>query len=136
MTGLTIIGVGPGDPTLLTLLAVEEIEKSTLISFPVASPGEESMAARIASKWISEDKQRLPLHFPMVNDQEVLRSAWEKASDAIAAALKDEKQVAFLCQGDPSLFASGSYLLLEMKSNHPNCPVKLIPGVTSFAAAG
>ena len=133
--GLTIVSVGPGDPSLLTIAAVEAIKKATLISFPVATSGGQSNAAQIASNWIEEDKKLMPLHFPMSADVAALREAWRLASDQLAEAVSEGQKVVFLCQGDGSLFASSSYVLLDLKKNHPECKMKLIPGVTSFSAA-
>ena len=104
MKNLTIAGVGPGDPSLLTIAAVDAIRDSTVVSYPVSTRGGESLAEKIASKWITKDKKKVPLYFPMVDDQDTLKSA-------------------------------GSYLLKELEKYHPDCLVKLIPGVTSFSAA-
>ena len=54
---LTITGVGPGDPSLLPLAAVNAIQDSTVVSYPVSIKGGESLAEKIASKWISKDKK-------------------------------------------------------------------------------
>ena len=83
MKFLTITGVGPGDPSLLTLAAVKAIQESTVVSFPVPIRGKESLAEKIASKWISKDTKKLPLHFPMVDDQNILKKAWKGASNEI-----------------------------------------------------
>ena len=79
MKVLTIAGVGPGDPSLLTLAAVDAIQESTVVSYPVSTRGADSLAEKIASKWITKDKKKLPLHFPMVDDQNTLKSAWRVA---------------------------------------------------------
>ena len=83
MKVLTITGVGPGDPSLLTLAAVEAIQDSTVVSYPVSIIGGESLAAKIASKWITKDKKKLPLIFPMVADQNTLKSAWRFAGNEL-----------------------------------------------------
>ncbi len=135
MNFLTITGVGPGDPSLLTLAAVEAIKESTVVSFPVSIRGGESLAEKIASKWISKDKKKLPLHFPMVEDENILKNAWRVAGIELMKMVEKGERVVFLSQGDTSLFSTGSYLSKELEKNHPDCVVKLIPGVTSFAAA-
>ena len=56
---LTITGVGPGDPSLLTLAAVNAIKESTVVSYPVSIWGGESLAEKIASKWITKDKKKI-----------------------------------------------------------------------------
>tara|TARA_Y100001968_G_scaffold264094_1_gene252859 strand:- start:338 stop:1066 length:729 start_codon:yes stop_codon:yes gene_type:complete len=135
MKNLTITGVGPGDPSLLTLAAIEAIQDSTVVAYPVPYVGAESLAEKIASKWISEDKKKLPLHFPMVDDQKTLKNAWRVAGNKLMTMVKEGERVVFLAQGDISLFSTGSYLSKELEKYHPDCVVKLIPGITSFAAA-
>ena len=135
MKTITITGVGPGDPSLLTLAAVNAIQDSTVVSFPVSIKGGESLAEKIASKWISKDKKKLPLHFPMVDDQNILKKAWRVAGNELMKMVEKGERVVFLSQGDTSLFSTGSYLSKELEKNHPECVVKLIPGVTSFSAA-
>ena len=135
MKVLTIAGVGPGDPSLLTLAAVDAIQESTVVSYPVSTRGGDSLAEKIASKWITKDKKKLPLHFPMVDDQNTLKSAWRVAGNELMKMVEKGERVVFLAQGDISLFSTGSYLSKELEKHHPECVVKLIPGVTSFSAA-
>ena len=135
MKVLTIAGVGPGDPSLLTLAAVDAIQESTVVSYPVSTRGGESLAEKIASKWITKDKKKLPLHFPMVDDHNTLKSAWRVAGKELMKMVDKGERVVFLSQGDISLFSTGSYLTKELEKYYPECVVKLIPGVTSFSAA-
>ena len=135
MKFLTITGVGPGDPSLLTLAAVDAIKESTVVSYPVSIKGGESLAEKISEKWISKDKKKLPLYFPMVDDQNTLKKAWRVAGDELMKMIENGERVVFLSQGDISLFSTGSYLLKELEKYHPECVVNLIPGVTSFSAA-
>ena len=135
MKVLTIAGVGPGDPSLLTLAAVEAIRESTVVSYPVSTKGGDSLAEKIASKWITKDKKKLPLHFPMVEDQRILKIAWRVAGNELIKMVDKGERVVFLSQGDISLFSTGSYLAKELEKHHLEWFVKLIPGVTSFSAA-
>ncbi len=135
MKVLTIAGVGPGDPSLLTLAAVDAIQESTVVSYPVSTRGGDSLAEKIASKWITKDKKKLPLHFPMVDNQNTLKSAWRVAGRELMKMIDKGERVVFLAQGDISLFSTGSYLSKELEKYHPEYVVKLIPGVTSFSAA-
>ncbi|MBW3041406.1 precorrin-2 C(20)-methyltransferase [Prochlorococcus marinus] len=132
---LTITGVGPGDPSLLTLAAVQAIQESTVVSYPVSILGGESLAEKIASKWITKDKKKLPLYFPMVDDAKALKSSWKLAGNHLINMIENGERVVFLSQGDISLFSTGSYLLKELEKYYPDCNIKLIPGVTSFSAA-
>jgi precorrin-2/cobalt-factor-2 C20-methyltransferase len=133
--GLTLVGVGPGDPALLTVAAVRAIEAADRVAYPVAREGAEGMAAAIAAPWIAPGQRRLPLLFPMVADPEPRIAAWHAAADALAAAVAAGERVVLLCEGDVSLFASSSYVLLALRQRHPSCPLQLIPGVPAACAA-
>lgn len=133
--GLTLVGVGPGDPQLLTVAAVQAIEAATVLAYPVAREGAAGMAATIAAPWIKAAQRRLPLLFPMVSEAAPRIAAWHAAADALALEVAAGAAVVLLCEGDASLFASCSYVLLAMAERHPAWPVRVIPGITSVAAA-
>ena len=135
MKVLTITGVGPGDPSLLTLAAVDAIQESTVVSYPVSTMGGESFAEKIASKWITKDKKQLPLFFPMIGDRDILKRAWRLAGNELMKMIDKGEKVVFLSQGDISFFSTGSYLSKEFEKYHPECFLNLIPGVTSFSSA-
>lgn len=130
------MGVGPGDPELLTVAAVRAIEAADLIAYPVARPEAEGMAATIAAAWIRPEQERLPLLFPMVAEAEPRRAAWHAAADALAAAVAAGRSVVLLCEGDVSLYATASYVLLALQQSHPTVAVRVIPGISAVAAAG
>jgi len=108
---LTLVGVGPGDPQLLTVAAVRAIEAAAVVAYPVAREGAEGMAARIAAPWIGPQQRRLPLVFPMVAETEPRQQAWHAAADALAAEL------------------------LALAQRQPACPVRVIPGISAVSAA-
>ena len=132
---LTLVGVGPGDPELLTVAAVRAIAAAAVVAYPVAEPGAEGMAARIAAPWIAAEQRHLPLLFPMVEEAEPRRAAWHAAAEALAAEVAAGAAVVLLCEGDASLYASCSYVLLALADRHPACPVRVVPGIPAVAAA-
>lgn len=129
------MGVGPGDPELLTIAAVRAIEAADLVAYPVARAGADGMAATIAAPWINEGQERLPLLFPMTDQASPRRAAWHAAADGLAAAVASGRRVVLLCEGDASLYATASYVLLALRKRHPDCPLRLIPGISAVAAA-
>ena len=133
--GLTLVGVGPGDPELLTVAAVRAIAAATVVAYPVAEPGAEGMAARIAAPWISPGQRHLPLQFPMVEAAAPRRHAWHAAADALAAEVAAGLPVVLLCEGDASLYASCSYVLLALAERVPACSLRVVPGIPAVAAA-
>ena len=135
VAAVTLVGVGPGDPHLLTLAAVQAIESAAVVAYPVARPDAEGMAAQIAAPWVTAEQRRLPLLFPMVAEAEPRQRAWREAADAIAVEAKRGLAVVLLCEGDASLFASCSYALLALAARHPSVPVAVVPGITSASAA-
>ena len=135
VAGLTLVGVGPGDPQLLTVAAVLAIRAAAVVAYPVARLAAEGMAAQIAAPWIAPEQRRLPLLFPMVSEAEPRRQAWHAAAAALAAEVAAGQAVVLLCEGDASLYASASYALLALAERHPSCPVAVIPGITAVAAA-
>lgn len=133
--GLTLVGVGPGDPELLTVAAVRAIAAASVVAYPVAEPQAEGMAARIASPWLTPAQRLRPLLFPMVEEAAPRRAAWHAAADALAAEVAAGAAVVLLCEGDASLYASASYVLLALAQRHPACAVRVVPGITAVAAA-
>jgi len=133
--GVTVVGVGPGAPELLTVAAVRAIAAAAVVAYPVARPGAEGMAARIAAPWMRPEQRHLPLHFPMVEETLPRQQAWHAAAAALAAEVTAGRSVVLLCEGDASLYASASYALLALARLHPSCPLAVIPGITAVAAA-
>ncbi|MDP4708244.1 MAG: SAM-dependent methyltransferase, partial [Cyanobium sp. MAG_237] len=97
MAGLTLVGVGPGDPQLLTVAAVRAIGAAAVVAYPVARLEAEGMAALIAAPWMGPEQRRLPLLFPMVSEAEPRRQAWHAAAAALAAEVAAGQAVVLLC---------------------------------------
>ncbi len=128
------IGVGPGDPELMTLKAVRMIRENEIIAVPGADV-KETVAYRIAVQAVPElaEKQLLPIYMPMTHDQEEMRRNHEKGAAVIESYLKEGKNVVFLTLGDPTIYSTFSYLQKLIKEH--GYQTTLISGIPSFCAA-
>lgn len=128
------IGVGPGDPELVTVKALRCMEESDLIVLPTADPAG-CHAYQIARKAYPgiEKKELVCLPFPMTKEEEKLRRAHEEIFARIASYLTEGKIVAFLTIGDPSVYSTYGYIHRRIAAWGGN--VKMISGVPSFCAA-
>jgi precorrin-2/cobalt-factor-2 C20-methyltransferase len=128
------IGVGPGDPDLLTLKAVKLINAADVIIAPKTEKKEESTALAIARPHIQDKTKILDMVFPMVYNPDTLSGAWENNCSAICELLAAGKKVVFLTLGDPMLYSTYIYVYNLLKdSGHP---IETVPGITSFCAIG
>ena len=127
------VGVGPGDPELLTLAAVHAIENADIIAFP-GKTKEDSTAYSIPAKVIPgyTEKPAVPIELPMTKNQDELRTIHEKAAAQLEKYLRDEKDVAFLTLGDPSFYSTYAYI--DEKVRADGFETEIIPGITSFSA--
>lgn len=124
------LGVGPGDPELITLKAWRIISQAPVIAFPSAN-GNESLARGIAAPFIPEDAIELPIVLPMRSEREPGREAYDGAAAAIISHLDEGRDVAFLCEGDPLFYGSFMYLFARIAETHETI---VVPGVTSITA--
>ncbi|MBO9338782.1 precorrin-2 C(20)-methyltransferase [Chloroflexus sp. MS-CIW-1] len=132
---LIAVGVGPGDPELITLKGLRAIQSADVIFTPLSREGDASIALQIATPWIDQERQRLvSLPLPMTRDAGQLRPAWQAAAATIQQELTGRQRGVYLLLGDPLLYGTFSYLWRELHTA-ANITVKIIPGITSFAAA-
>ena len=126
---LTIVGVGPGDPSLLTIAAVDAIKKAKVIVFPISDDNKKSFAAEIVKKY-TKFKKNIPIIFPMARKDFDPDEIWSNAVEKIVKFIKNGESVVLLCLGDTSLFASSSNILRLIKNNHAEIITKTIPGLS------
>jgi len=131
---LTIVGVGPGDPSLLTMAAVDAIKKAKVIVFPISNDNKKSFAAEIVKKY-TKFKKNIPIIFPMARKDFDPDEIWSNAVEKIVKFIQNGDSVVLLCLGDTSLFASSSNILRLIKKNHSEIITKNIPGISSLSAA-
>jgi precorrin-2/cobalt-factor-2 C20-methyltransferase len=131
------IGLGPGDPELLTVKAVRLIQAAPVVGY-FAKAGRRGHARGIVDRWITGNARELPLYYPMTTEHafdspvyvSVLAAFYAEAVAAIAAHLDAGRDVALLSEGDPLFYGSFMHLFMRLRSRYP---VTLVPGVTGMA---
>ena len=126
---LTGVGVGPGDPQLMTLRAVATLQAADCIAWMAARPGQ-SRARQTASACIPARATTLELPLPLAPAE--VEASYDAAAERIAAELDAGRNVACLCEGDPLLY--GSFMYLHARLGH-RYPVRIVPGIASPTAA-
>ncbi|MFP6890508.1 MAG: precorrin-2 C(20)-methyltransferase [Nitrospinota bacterium] len=125
------IGVGPGDPELLTLKAHRLIRAAPVIAYPAPTEGE-SFTRRIVAPYLDEmDKEEIQIRMPMRADRFPAQEVYDWASGEVGGHLRAGRDVAYLCQGDPFFYGSFMYLYSRMAGEFR---VEVVPGVSSIMA--
>lgn len=127
------LGVGPGDPELITVKAFRVIQESPVIAYPKKLKGSKSYAHRIVEVYINpEEKDMLGLVFPMTKDVAVLEREWTKSVELVYGKLQEGKDVAFVTEGDPLLYSTFIHMMKLMQEKHPDVEIRTVPGISSF----
>jgi precorrin-2/cobalt-factor-2 C20-methyltransferase len=130
------VGLGPGDPELLTVKAAETIRTSPVIAF-FAKEGRRGSARQIADRWIPEGRIEVPLYYPLTTETRfdnpvyvtTLQRFYETATDALAAHLQAGRDVALLAEGDPLFYGSFMHLYIRLRNRFNTM---IIPGITGM----
>ena len=127
------VGIGPGDPELLTLKAVRVIKEAAVIAVP-GKVKEDTVAYQITVQAVPEiaDKQCLEIYYPMSKDPKILERDHDEAAKKVAEALAQGKDVAFLTLGDSTLYST--YMYVHYRIMEMGYEAELISGITSFCA--
>lgn len=128
------IGVGPGDPELITLKGKRILENAKHVFVPKARRKSESIALSIASKYISGFASVQEVLFPMVTDAAALDAHWQSAATAVAEVLRAGEDAVFLTLGDALLYSTHIYLVRALKDALPSLKVITVPGIAAFSA--
>ena len=128
------IGVGPGDPELLTVKAIKAIEAADVLIAPKTEKKDGSVALEIARPYLKKDIEIVYQVFPMVKNFADDAGAWEKNKAEILALLNAGKNVAFLTLGDPMFYSTYIYVFRLLE--HEDVDIRTIPGIPAFIAIG
>ena len=128
------VGVGPGDPELMTLKACRLIRENDVIAVPGKDP-EEAVAYKIAAGAVPEiaDKELVPVYMPMVRDADLIAKAHRQAADIIEKYLDEGKNVIYITLGDSTIYCTVSYIQHILEAD--GYTVELVSGIPSFCAA-
>lgn len=136
-----VVGVGPGDPELLTLKAWRILKNCSCFIVPKSRENGSSTARWIVEQSLSTaDKEIVEIHFPMqkVHMGETpapeVSAAWQKAVDAIITRLENGQDVAFPTLGDPAIYSTGFYTCQTLLERAPESKTIIVPGVSSISA--
>lgn len=128
------IGVGPGDPELLTLKALNILNNVDIIFAPKAKSKDDSLARQIVQNILDKEKEFIELEFPMTKNKEELEKRYKNSAEIILQKINCGNQVAYLTIGDPLLYSTYVYLLEALKEKCPDLAIETIPGISAYSA--
>ena len=129
------IGVGPGDPDLITLKAAKILNQVDIVFAAASTKNNHSLAVNIARPHVPDYAAVKMLRFPMTRDKDVTHKAWKDHSQTIIAELEQGKNVAFLTLGDSLTYSTYGYILRHIKTIAPHIAIVTVPGITSYQAS-
>ncbi|MBF0398458.1 MAG: precorrin-2 C(20)-methyltransferase [Desulfobacterales bacterium] len=129
------IGVGPGDPELVTVKASKILACVDIVFAAASTKNNYSLAVNIAKAYIPEKTTIKMLFFPMTIDKNETQKAWEEHSKTIIAELEKGRDAAFLTLGDSMTYSTYGYILRNIQNMAPSIKIETIPGITSYQAA-
>ncbi len=124
------LGIGPGDPELITLKALRILKSVPVVAYPAPEEGD-SLARAIAAPHLGGGQTEIAIRTPMTPGNFPADDVYDRYAAEIAAHLREKRDVAVLCEGDPFLYGSFMYIFARLAGDHP---VEVVPGVSSLGA--
>jgi len=132
---LYAIGVGPGDPDMITLQAIERLKDLEIVFASKKARVKESIAHTVAKRYLSPSARIIFLEFRATYDREAFDAIWKENAIKILEVLKSGNNCGYITLGDPSLYSTFSHLIRNILKLEPATKVEVIPGVSSVMAA-
>ena len=138
------VGLGPGDPELLTVKAVKAIKSAPVVAF-FAKAGHRGNAREIADCWLTREQTEVPLYYPMTTETrfdtpvyvETLRVFYEDFCAMLAAHLEAGRDIALLAEGDPLFYGSFMHIYVRLREKFESTIIPGVPGMAGcWGAAG
>jgi len=124
------LGVGPGDPELITVKALRRLRAAPVVAYPAPEQGA-SFARAIVARWLVPAQIELVIRVPMDSARFPAQAVYDRAADEILGHAAAGREVAVLCQGDPFFYGSFMYLFARLAER---AHVEVVPGVSSLTA--
>ncbi len=128
---LFVVGVGPGDPELITLKAARIIAAADIVVYPVTESGD-ALARGIAQAHLGGGQTEIGFTLPMRTERTPAQDVYDDVCGRLTTALEAGRTVALLCEGDPFFYGSAMYIHDRLSTQFPT---EVVPGVTSLTAA-
>ncbi|MCX5780738.1 MAG: precorrin-2 C(20)-methyltransferase [Firmicutes bacterium] len=125
------IGVGPGDPELLTLKARRILAELDVLLIPKSKQEKRSLALSIVAASIDKQWEYVEMVMPMTTDRDELKKHWQAAAAQAAEVLTRGQDAGFITLGDPTLFSTFTYLMKYVRELLPDIQVEIIPGISA-----
>jgi precorrin-2/cobalt-factor-2 C20-methyltransferase len=124
------LGIGPGDPELITVKALRLLRSAAVVAYPISDKNQQGLARSIVLEYIKPEQIEVPMYFPFkleVSSQPY----YDKAADVLAEYLNQGQDVAVLCEGDPFFYGTFMYIYNRLA---PRFPTQVVPGISSMMA--
>lgn len=136
MAVIHAVGVGPGDPELLTRKAERIISRSPVIFAPTGASDAASYALSIVEHLLDRSRQQIITRvFPMMKKGPELEAAWEEAANEVIDLIDSGRDVVFITIGDPCLYSTFLYLHRIIRRKRNDIPIEIVPGISSINAS-
>ena len=128
------VGVGPGDPDLITLKAMNTLKGVDVVFAAASTTNSHSLAEKIVSPHIKNGVPIKRLNFPMTRDRSILDAAWRENAEIVIKTLRKGQDAALITLGDPLTYSTFGYVMRMIRESTQEIPIKIIPGITSYQA--